>query len=155
MSLPPRDNSRMEARKFWDQLDKIFFDTLKIAEITFKTNRVVNIIIVIIGILLIINSIAYTWYKNEVDAWSIFSGGIGILAFLTNFFFKPQDQINKALSNLAQIQMIYKMHALEFESIADYDREKTTSGNRDIKEVSDMNKELERTTECSIDLIKR
>jgi hypothetical protein len=66
---------------YWDKMDNLFYTTMKDARTAFKTNQIINVTIVAIGIVLISNSIAYTWYKQTADAWSFFSGGIGILAF--------------------------------------------------------------------------
>jgi len=104
---------------------------------------------------LIANSIAYTWYKQSADAWILFSGGLGLVSFVALFFTKPQSYITKALGNLAQIQMIYKTHSLEFEAISDYSWEKfKENGSRDLAELSHMNREIERATAAAIRLVQ-
>jgi hypothetical protein len=94
-------------------------DTIKTAKAYYETNRKINIIIVIVGIIFLANSIAYTWIKG-VDYFSIFSGGLSIASFATLFFTKPQENITRALGNLAQIQMIYKAYCLQFDALLDF-----------------------------------
>ena len=65
------------------------------------------------------NSIAYSWIKG-VDLFSLFSGGLSVASFATLFFTKPQENITKALGNLAQIQMIYKAYCLQFDALLDF-----------------------------------
>lgn len=162
-SIPPRDfkataeppRGTDAGDRYWRQNDELVFRVMKIAETTFQTNRKINIIIVIIGIVLLANSIGYTWYKQTADAWSLFSGGIGIVSFMTLFFKNPQEAITKALGNLAEIQMIYKSHAAEFETIRDYDYAKQQAGNRNLDEIIKMDEELERITQTYGDLVQK
>lgn len=149
------DPSNTRGIEYWRDMDKSVFRIMKIAETAFQTNRKINIIIVIIGIVLLANSIGYTWYKQTADAWSLFSGGIGIVAFMTLFFKNPQESITKSLGNLAQIQMIFKSHATEFETIRDYDDAKNKAGNRSLDEIIAMDKELERITEKYGNLVQK
>lgn len=165
-TVPPQGESRTRieernvtktkvANEYWKRMDDMFDRTIRIAELSYQSNRIINLIVVMIGIVLIANSIAYTWYKQSADAWSLFSGGIGIVSFITLFFVKPQNGITKALGNLAQIQMIYKAHALEFEAISDYDWEKFSEPeSRQINEISQMNRELERATSNAVRLVQ-
>lgn len=143
------------AKEYWRKMDDQLFRMMSIAEKSYQTNRRINIIVVIIGIVLIANSIGYAWYKQSADAWTLFSGGIGIVAFATLFFKNPQEAITKSLSNLAEIEMIYKSHAAEFETIRDYDFEKQQNGNRDLNEVISMDKELERITQTYGDMAQK
>ena len=154
-AIPSAAEPRNRGNTYWNQMDDVLFRIMKIAENYYQINRKINLIIVIIGIVLLSNSIGYTWYKQAADAWSLFSGGIGIAAFMTLFFKNPQEAITKALGNLAQIQMIYKSHASEFETIRDYDYEKQQHGNRDLNEIIEMDKELERITEKYVDLVQK
>ena len=51
--------------------------------------------------------------------------------------------------------MIYKAHARIFETISDYDYEKyEESGARDLSEIIQMDKELERATEAYVKLVE-
>lgn len=148
----PQDLTRgYSLEGFWSrEADK----TLAIAEDSYRTNRIINIIVVIIGIVLIANSIVYTWIKQTPDAWSLFSGGLGLVAFVTIFLTKLQLRITRAMGNLVQVMMIYKSHALECEAISDYHWERFKNGNRDIAELTQMNKELDRATENAARLVE-
>ena len=151
----PQDSTRhYSSRDYWQRMDDMFDRTIAIAENSYRTNRIINIIVVIIGIVLIANSIVYTWIKQTPDAWSLFSGGLGLVSFVTIFLTKPQLRITKALANLVQVQMIYKSHSLEYEAISDYHWEKFKNGNRDIAELTQMNKELDRATENAARLVE-
>jgi hypothetical protein len=94
-------------------------DTIHTAKSYYETNRKINIIIVIVGIVFLANSIAYSWIKG-VDLFSLFSGGLSVASFATLFFTKPQENITEALGNLAQIQMIYKAYCLQFDALLDF-----------------------------------
>ena len=148
-------SNRERSRAYWREMDDSVFRVMKIAETTFQTNKKINLIIVIIGIVLLANSIGYAWYKQTADAWSLFSGGIGMVAFMTLFFKNPQESITKSLGNLVQIQMIYKSQAAEFETIRDYDDAKNVAGNRNLDEIISMDKELERVTKHYGDLVRK
>ncbi|MBI2126479.1 MAG: hypothetical protein HYU02_04085 [Thaumarchaeota archaeon] len=144
-----------QGETYWEKMDALFYRTMEIAELSYRTNRMINLIIVAIGVILVANSIAYTWYKQTADSWSLFSGGLGIVSFMSLFFTKPQTSINRALGNLTQLQMIYKAHARIFETISDYDYEKyEESGARDLSEIIQMDKELERATEAYVKLVE-
>lgn len=149
------DSGTSRGDKYWQKNDELVFRVMKIAETTFQTNKKINLIIVIIGIVLLANSIGYTWHKQTADAWSLFSGGIGMVAFMTLFFKNPQEAITKSLGNLVEIQMIYKSQAAEFETIRDYDDAKNRAGNRNLDEIISMDKELERITQKYGDLIQK
>jgi hypothetical protein len=155
-AVPREDSERSHysSRDYWKRMDDMFDRTIAIAENSYRTNRMINIIVVIIGIVLIANSIVYTWYKQSPDAWSLFSGGLGLVSFVTIFLTKPQLRITKALANLVQIQMIYKSHSLQYEAVSDYHWEKYKNGNRDIAELTQMNKELDRATENAAKLVE-
>ncbi|MCZ7397739.1 MAG: hypothetical protein O8C59_04445 [Candidatus Methanoperedens sp.] len=71
---------------YWEKMDALFYRTMEIAELSYRTNRMINLIIVAIGVILVANSIAYTWYKQTADSWSLFSGGLGIVSFMSLFF---------------------------------------------------------------------
>lgn len=150
-----KSDTRKAAEQYWKRMDDVFDRMIRIAELSYETNRRINLIVVGIGIVLIANSIAYTWYKQSADAWSIFSGGLGLVSFVALFFTKPQSYITKALGNLAQIQMVYKTHSLEFEAISDYSWEKfRENGSRGMAELAQMNREIERATAAAVKLVQ-
>jgi hypothetical protein len=89
-----------------------------------------NGILVIIGTILIASPVAFAWLKsaNMIPAMSeddlmdltnlnYFLGGIGIVAFVTTFFNKPQKQMTIAIADLAQLFLICNMYRLQFHTI--------------------------------------
>ncbi len=129
--------------------------TIKTAKSYYETNRKINIIIVIVGLVFLANSILYAWFNNEKgtdnDWLSVVSGGLSIASFATLFFTKPQENITKAFGNLAQIQMIYKAHCLQFDAILDYHLRQE---NADIDLIKDMNTAIESATHNAVVLVQ-
>lgn len=142
--------SKQEQRQIWKALDEKFKETLESAKETFTINKNVNVILVIIGVVLITNSIIYTWIKG-IDGFSLFSGGIGIASVVSLFFYRPQLKINKALEILASVDMAYKSHYLTLESISDYNTLHTY--NRDFDDLKSMNELLSATTLSYVQMI--
>jgi hypothetical protein len=134
-----------------DRIDKASGGTVKTARSYYETNQKINIIIVAVGIVLLANSIVYTWHKQTADAWSLFSGGLGISSFATLFFTKPQENITKALGNLAQVQMIYKSYCLQFDTILDYHIKNEQIS---IDELNKINNALQTATYNAIKLVQ-
>lgn len=149
------EGSERVAKDFWKRMDALFDRTMRIAEQSYRTNQTINLIIVAVGVALVVNSIVYTWAKQSWDAWSIISGGMGIGSFVAIFFISPQANITKALGNLAQIQMVYKSHSLEFEAVSDYNYERFKRGGRDIEEIGQMNRELEKAAENALRMVQK
>jgi hypothetical protein len=153
-----QDPIKKERLDHIQRIEKACSGTIKSAGIYYETNRKINLIIVTVGIVLLGNSIGYTWYKQTPDAWSLFSGGLGITSFATLFFTKPQQNITKALGNLAQIQMIYRSYCLQFDTILDaHIRNETSVTNSNtayIEELAKLNTALQNTTQNAVTLIQ-
>jgi hypothetical protein len=145
--LDPRPK---ELKERLDRIDKASSGTVKTARSYYETNRKINILIVSVGIVLLANSIVYTWVKG-IDYWSVFSGGLGITAFATLFFTKPQENITKALGNLAQVQMICKSYCLQFDIILDYHLKSQLT---DIDEVIKINHAIQSSAQKAVKLIQ-
>lgn len=146
-----------DKKAFWKELDDSFTNTLKSAETTYRTNLYINVVIVIIGIIFIANSIVYAWL-NTSDSdklWSLFSGSIGIVSFVTLFFVKPQVNITTAIGNLAQLQIAYKAHTLMFESIFVYIEKTRNAGKLDFAEIEKVNSELFKQTTEAAEIIQK
>ena len=147
---------RKSGDDFWNKMDSQFYDILHEAKQGFKINTAINVILVVIGIVLISNSIAYTWIRGSADSWSIFSGGIGIGALVSLFFYKSQDAVTKAVANLSAVDMVFKSHYRAYESITDYDYKADNSIQiREIEDLADMLRLLEDTTKKHVHLIDR
>jgi hypothetical protein len=146
-----RDPVRKERREHMERIEKACAGTTKSAKTYYETNRIINLIIVSIGVILIANSIAYAW-RDGTNSWSLFSGGLGIASFTTLFFTKPQQNITKALGNLTQIQMIYRSYCLQLDAILDAHIRSVDTNN--IDDVSKLNTTLQYTTENAVSLIQ-
>lgn len=146
---------------YWLRMDKLFDDTMGIAKLSYRTIRIINIIIVCVGLVFICNSIALFWMGGPDQSpgdqiFAFASGGMGMASFVAIFFTKPQKNISRSLGNLAQIHMIYKSHSRHFETISDYDWEKfLEKGSRDFDEVEKLGREFERMTEKYSELIQK
>jgi hypothetical protein len=139
---------------FWDNLDKHNSDVLGSTKLTFKINSSINVVLVTIGTVLIGNAIVYSWLNGTSDGWSIFSGGIGLGALVSIFFYKSQDALSKAAANLAIVDMAFNSNYRAYESITDYDyRADHQLPRREISDLKEMLELLEKTTKAHIDMI--
>jgi hypothetical protein len=144
------DPINKELNEHLDRIDKASTGTVKVARSYYETNKKINIIIVTVGIVLLANSIIYAWMYG-VNNWSLFSGGLGITSFVTVFFTKPQENITKALGNLAQMQMITKSYCLQFDIMLDYH---IRNESRNIEDVSKVNNILYGITSKAVKLVQ-
>jgi hypothetical protein len=158
MSAPPRDVEMPKSRPpriptdedrsiesgqkvgaYWDKLDGLFYKTIGNAERAFTINVNINIILVIVGIVLLAYSMAYSWI-NGLDIYSTAFAGLGVLEFITIFMLTPQRKIQKTVGDLAQIQILYRTFYMMAESVNDWDyysRQKKT-----LDELKEMNNHL-------------
>jgi hypothetical protein len=152
-ALRPRATGPRESDDYWMKIDDQFQQVTEAAKTAFKLNKNINVILVIVGVIFIANAILYSWFR-ESDLWNTLLGAAGIGTVVVIFFINSQSNVNKAVSSLAQIFMIYKAHSREYETITDYDYEKQQQdGPRDLNEVKEMNNELERSTQFYTDLV--
>jgi hypothetical protein len=145
-----------DAEGYWKKMDKHFEDILNDSKKAFKIKTLINIILIILGVALIVNALTWTWYKGTADGWSIFSGGIGIGALVSLFFYKSQDAISKAVANLSVVDMVFKSHYRAYESITDYDYKADNSlPHREVGDLKEMLELLEKTTKAHVELIQQ
>lgn len=144
------DDTKKSQQEHEERLEKESAKIFRSAALCYETNRVINLIVVGIGIVLISNSIAYGWMYG-VNQWTLFSGGLGIVSFVTLFFTKPQQYITNALGNLAQIQVIYKSYCLQLDVILDYHLRNESA---EMKEVDRVNEALQSITDRAVKLIQ-
>jgi len=135
-------------------MDDLFDNTMVSAQQTFSTNRTINIVVVVIGVVLLGNSIAFGWYKQSADAFSYFMGGLGLSTFIALFFFQTQTKLEEAVGKLAQIQMIYKAHSLDFETISDFEYKVYQSGNMQMPDLTAIDNLLEGSTDKYASMVK-
>jgi hypothetical protein len=144
------DDSKRSRQEHLDRIEKESVKIMKTAALSYETNCVINLIVVGIGIVLISNSVAYGWVKG-MDGWTLFSGGLGVVSFVTLLFTKPQQYITNALGNLAQIQVIYKSYCLQLDAILDYHLRKESA---DIEEIARIDQALQSITDKAVKLIQ-
>jgi hypothetical protein len=153
-AIAPRPSK--DAEGYWKKMDKHFEDILNDSKKAFKIKTLINIILIILGVALIVNALIWTWYKGTADGWSIFSGGIGIGALVSLFFYKSQDAISKAVANLSVVDMVFKSHYRAYESITDYDYKADNSlPHREVGDLKEMLELLEKTTKAHVELIQQ
>lgn len=167
-ALPPRDQGeeakttseagrdrKSLGQKYWEKMDKHFYEILNESKQAFKIKTIINIVIVIIGVLLVGNAITYTWIRGT-DAWGLFSGGIGVAALVSLFFYRSQDAISKGVSNLSVVDMVFKSHYRAYEAITDYDyKADHMEPHRELTDLKNMLELLEKTTKVHANLIKQ
>jgi hypothetical protein len=131
-----------------------------------------NLVLVIVGVILIANPIAFTWLKstgmvasttNDMDLTNLnyFLGGIGIVAFVTTFFNRPQKQMTVAIGDLARMLFICMMYKVQFHTLLGriqeeitnkYNAADTSAERHDC--VKDTNAELYDITSKTVRLIE-
>lgn len=112
----PRDKEYV--LEYWKQLNALFYRTIGHAEMAFRINIIINIIIVGVGIVLLGYSIVYSW-TNNLDVYSVAFGSLGVLNFVVTFYFTPQKRIQKTVGDLTQLQIIYRTYYSQIETIND------------------------------------
>jgi hypothetical protein len=130
-------------KDFWKKLDNLFDETINYAEKAFKINSYVNIIVVSTGVILILYSIYFSWFNN-LDIYTITLSTLGISSFILLFFIAPQRRVQDLVGDLTQIQLFYRTYLIQWEHIADWQRE-----NREkmtLEELRNLNKQLEELT---------
>jgi uncharacterized membrane protein YidH (DUF202 family) len=128
----------------------------------FKTKA--NTILIIIGVVLIANPVIYTWMRtthmidpmDDMDLTNLnyFLGGVGIVAFVTTFFNKPQKQMTTAIGDLAQLLFICMMFQVQFHTLLGRIEKDATDENSDANKcIQDTNEELYTITSRTVHLI--
>ena len=149
------EEKKEESRSYWLGMNKMFTDTMEIAKKAYRINRNINLVIVGIGMTLLANSIAFTWINNGLNEFTTITGGLSLVSFITLFFMRPQNNLTSSLGNLAQIQMIYKSHSFEFESLANYYCSQSDEISKDLEKIKEVNRELEKFTNQYIELVQK
>ena len=127
-----------------------------------------NAILVVVGTILIISPIAFTWLKStgmipgmsddaDLTNLNYFLGGIGLVAFVTTFFNKPQRQMTVAIADLAQLFLICHMYRLQYRTTVGKLSEETDNeeGTCRIESVVDTSKKVYDITRDAAELIDR
>ncbi len=150
-SAPPR--TVRVASEYWKRIDDLYYDTIDRAKKAFKVNVQINIVIVVVGIGLIVNSMAYSWVKGQ-DALSVVSAALGVADFVLIFWVNPQKNIHKTLGNLLQVQVAYRTYLSQLETVLDYERQRYRSKEMTYDDVEKINKNLESISSKAISTIE-
>ena len=161
MKLEIAPKLKEQDMKYWDDINKAYFELIERAHTAFKTNLTINKVLVVIGVLLLFNGVLYSWI-NGTDIFSLMTGATGV-AFITLFFAWPQKQINRAIGTLVQIQMIFKTHAATWEFVKYYGLEKIyklreSKNGFDVKEAKEvflLYQEAAKTTETYLKMVQQ
>lgn len=130
-------------KDFWEKMDRLFKRTISYAEKAFTLNTYVNYAVVITGIALVGYSILYSWLY-ELDLYSIAYGSLGVATFIATFYLNPQRRIQQLVSDLTQIQLFYRTYCIQWEHIADWQKE--NRNNMTLEDLKSLNTQLEELT---------
>ncbi len=112
-----------EARLMWRDMDKSFYSTIGFVQRAYISTNKISYILVGMGLVLFGASIYFTFEGGGMSELSVITGGMSLSSIVSIFFTNQQKRISetaaKALGNLAQIQMIYKLYSLQFAEAAD------------------------------------
>jgi len=158
-----------DSNKHEKDMKEMMLKSVQSARSNYQFKARANGILVIIGVILIANPIIFIWLKStgmipsmtgnsDLTNLNYFLGGIGIVAFVTTFFNKPQENMSIALGDLVQLHLICNMYTLQFHGIVGKLKEKSKKA-LDGKEICDerdidlTNERLYRITNNAIELI--
>jgi hypothetical protein len=91
----------------WTLIEKSFQRTLHQAEVAYRTNYMLNLIIVALGIILVASSLVFAWARG-LNPDTLTFAGLGIADFTAVFLVNPQFRIQQLLGDWEQIQVIYR-----------------------------------------------
>lgn len=140
--IPPHLESEY-TKDFWEKMDRLFKRTMSYAEKTFTLNTYVNYAVLITGIALVAYSILYSWLY-ELDLYNITYGSLGVATFIATFYLNPQRRIQQLVSDLTQIQLFYRTYCIQWQHIADWQKE--NRDNMTLDDLRNLNKQLEELT---------
>jgi ABC-type multidrug transport system fused ATPase/permease subunit len=150
---PPRPTDVEYAKKYWERLDRLFYRTMKHAETAFKVNLGINLVVVGVGISLLAYSIYYSWINN-LDVYSVAFGSLGVVTFISTFFFAPQRKIQRTVGDLTQIQIIYRSYCTFEEALSDWEWVHKDKG-MTLNDLGEMNTQLAKMMQAATNSIEQ
>jgi len=116
--LPTREIKHPSEIRFpEDALTSIFVEELRRVPNDLRINVFINILVVGIGCVLLVYSMAYSWVEG-VNLFSAAFGSLGVVYFIALFYFRPQKGIAKAIGAMAQLQTLYQTYVIQVETIS-------------------------------------
>lgn len=149
--MVPRPDTEEYAKEYWRKADALFYRTVGYAEDAFRTNKVINLLVVAVGIAFSIYAIAYSAFKG-LDLFTTAFGTLGVATFVATLYFTPQKKIQKLVGDLTQIQMVYKTYWSQTETILDWVRD-----NRNKISIDDLQKittQLDAISKRAVELVE-
>jgi hypothetical protein len=145
-----------DSNKHEKDMKEMMLKSVQSARSNYQFKARANSILVIIGVILISNPIVFVWLKStgmipamtvnsDLTNLNYFLGGIGIIAFVTTFFNRPQENMSIALGDLVQLHLICNMYTLQFHGIVGKLKEQSKKA-LDAKEICDE-RDIDRTNE--------
>lgn len=122
--------------------DRLTFRSCEAAERACRINFSINIVMVGVGISLLAYSMAYGAIKG-LDIYSTAFGSLGVVSFVSIFFLTPQSKIFESVSDLVQIQILYRSYIYITDLL-----QRRTWYNQELsaEEIEKTSKEIEKTT---------
>ena len=163
------NDAARECKEKEEEMKKVINKIIEISKSNYRFKANVNLILVIVGIVLIANPIAFTWLKStgmlksmdtmDLTNLNYFLGGIGIIAFVTTFFNRPQKQMTVAIGDLAQLLFICMMYQVQFHTLLGRIEAEIVNGTGSKRVerdscIRDTNEELYVITSRSVKLIE-
>ena len=139
------------SKEYWDKLDALFYRTIGHFEDAFKTNKMINLVVVGLGVVFAGYGVVYSAYKG-VDLFAVVFGVSGLGTSLLSYMFSPQREIQRNVGDLLQCQLMYRTYCHQEEAVLDWIRD-----NRDsltLEELEKANDHLERVTKEKVDVIE-
>ena len=139
------------SKEYWDKLDALFYRTIGHFEDAFKTNKMINLVVVGLGVVFAGYGVVYSAYKG-VDLFAVVFGVSGLGTSLLSYMFSPQREIQRNVGDLLQCQLMYRTYCHQEEAVLDWIRD-----NRDsltLEELERANDHLEKITKEKVDVIE-
>jgi hypothetical protein len=152
------------------EMDEMMTEIIKSSKTNYRFKASANVILVIIGTILIATPIAFTWLKStgviqlsddssnpvmNLTNLNYFLGGIGIVAFVTSFYNKPQSKMTIAIADLAQLFVICNMYRVQFSVIRETLEQEYNKKPHEEKNIDHIRQDLSRMTEKTAELIDK
>ena len=141
------------------EMRNLLAEIIKSSKSNYRFKASTNSILIIIGAIIIATPVAFSWLSSinlikvnmDLTNLNYYLGGIGVVAFVSTFFNKPQKQMTIATADLAQSLLICNMYHIQFEVIT----RKIRSMSLDNSALKDCLAELENITKNALQLIDR
>ena len=98
---------KTDANDPWKAVDIEFANTIKHADTVFRTNYLINLVVVVVGVIFVGISV-YSSVSSGVSSSSLTFAGLGVADFVALFFVRSQQNIEDTIVRLSEMEVIYK-----------------------------------------------